>query len=113
MKFAARFIAIALLIGIVGSITEFGAQTRVRFARGRTSATVSGSLTANATRTYVLGAKSGQYLSGNVSSKNGCVKFTDGSTALGVSTQSGDNIVSITNYCRTATTFTLTLSINY
>lgn len=89
------------------------AQTRIRFARGRTSATVSGTVAAGARRTYVLGARQGQYLSGNVSSRNGCVKFTEGSTSVGFATDSGDNILSITNYCSRATTFTMTVSINY
>ena len=113
MKLKIRFIALTLLFAVFGIVAEAGAQTRIRFARGRTSATVSGDIKANATRSYVLGAKSGQYLSGNVSSKNGCVKFAEGTTSLGFTTESGDNIISITNTCRTATTFTLTVSINY
>ena len=89
------------------------AQTRIRFAKGRTSATVSGKLAGGARRTYVLGARQGQYLSGNVSSANGCVKFTEGSTSVGFTTDSGDNILSITNYCGKSTSFTMTVSINY
>jgi hypothetical protein len=109
-----------LILGtIAGSImglmfvTAGDAQTRIRFARGRTSATVSGSVLGGGERTYVLGARRGQYLSGNVSSRNGCVKFTDGATSVGFTTDAGDNILSITNYCSRRTTFTMTVSINY
>ena len=88
-------------------------QTRIRFARGRTSATVSGYIYAGGEKTYVLGARRGQDLTGNVSSRNGCVKFTEGSTSVGFTTDSGDNIISLTNYCSQKTTFTMTVSINY
>jgi hypothetical protein len=93
-------------------VSDGVAQTRIRFARGRTSATVSGSIAGGGRRTYVLGARDGQYLSGNVSSRNGCVKFAEGSTSLGITTDAGDNILSITNYCARATSFTMTVSIN-
>jgi len=89
------------------------AQTRIRFAKGRTSATVAGTLAGGAKRTYVLGAKQGQYLSGNVSSRNGCVKFSEGSTSVGFTTESGDNLISVTNSCGNSTSFTITVSINY
>ena len=92
---------------------EADAQTRIRFARGRTSATVSASLSGGATRTYVLGARYGQVLSGNVSSGNGCVIFSDGATSMSRITESGDNYVSITNRCRRLTRFTMTVSINF
>ena len=92
---------------------ETYAQTRIRFARGRTSASVTGTLSGGVTRRFVLGAKDGQYLSGNVSSKNGCVKFVGGSTATNFMTIGGNNYVSVTNSCRDRTTFILTVSINY
>ena len=94
-------------------VSSADAQTRIRFAKGRTSATVSGKLAGGARRTYVLGARQGQSLSGNVSSGNGCVKFTEGSTSVGFTTDSGDNILSVTNYCGKTTSFTMTVSINY
>ena len=100
-------------ITVLTLMSSAEAQTRIRFAKGRTSATVSGKLAGGAKRTYVLGARQGQYLSGNVSSANGCVKFTEGSTSVGFTTDSGDNILSITNYCGRSTSFTMTVSINY
>jgi hypothetical protein len=109
-----RRIAIALLALVIAAITATDgfAQTRIRFAPGRTSASVTGSLTGGASRRFVLGARDGQYLSGNVSSKNGCVKFITGSTAIDFVTVGGSNYVSITNSCRSATSFILTVSIN-
>ncbi|MBP9665518.1 MAG: hypothetical protein KBD94_12950 [Pyrinomonadaceae bacterium] len=93
--------------------SEADAQTRIKFARGRTSATVSGSLSGGATRTYVLGARNGQVLSGNVSSGNGCVVFSGGATSTSFITRSGNNYVSVTNQCRRVTRYTMTVSINF
>jgi len=39
---------------------ELYAQTRIRFARGRSSTTVSGTIPAKGTRYFVIGARSGQ-----------------------------------------------------
>ncbi|MBK6723771.1 MAG: hypothetical protein IPO41_01615 [Acidobacteria bacterium] len=102
---------VALVITAVATADGF-AQTRIRFAPGRTSASVTGSLSGGATRRFVLGARDGQYLSGNVSSKNGCVKFVGGSTAIDFMTVAGNNFVTITNSCRSSTSFILTVSIN-
>lgn len=85
--------------------------TRIRFARGRTSATVSGSIRGNAQRKYVLGARAGQTLSANISSRNGCVVLGNQETSTSYSTDQGDNIIDVFNNCRGATTFTLTVSI--
>lgn len=103
---------IALLVAAFCSEAAL-AQTRIRFARGRTSATVSGTIGGGGQRSYVLGARYGQVLSGNVSSRNGCVKFTEGSTSTSFITESGNNYLSLTNYCSRATRFTMTVSINY
>ena len=49
---------------------DASAQTRIRFARGRTSASVSSTIYGNAQRKYILAARAGQYLSATVSSRN-------------------------------------------
>jgi hypothetical protein len=95
----------------VGACVELGAQTRLKFAKGRSSATVSGSIGANLHRAYVLGASEGQSLSANVSSKNDCVKFTEGTTTVNLSMKMGNNRLSLTNYCSHMTAFTMTVSI--
>ena len=106
----AAFILILILV-----ITSFdiSAQTGIRFVRGRTSTTVSGTIGGNVSRTYVLGAKYGQYLSANVSSRNDCVKFSSGATETSYVTEPGDNYLYLNSGCRSQTSFTLTVSINY
>lgn len=107
-------IKIFILIWVLAvSTTDLSAQTRIRFARGRTSATVTGSLVGGDERGYVLSARSGQYLSANVSSRNGCVVLGNGTTSLSFTTSSGNNYVYVSNGCGGTTSYNLTVSINY
>ena len=71
-KLNAKAFILALVLMVISS--DVLAQTRIRFARGRTSVTVSGKMVYGE-RSYVLGARRGQYLSANVSSRNGCTRF--------------------------------------
>lgn len=91
------------------------AQTRIRFARGRNSATISGTLAAGATKGFVLGARAGQVLSGTLSSTNGKADFTQGALHDTQYSQTveenGDVYISIDNHGKGATKFTLTISI--
>ena len=98
---------------VLVACAEVSAQTRIQFAKGRTSATVSGTIKRSAGRTLVLRAKNGQFLSANVSSRNDCVNFNNGATSTSFMTRSGDNILYLTNRCRNSAPFTLTVSINY
>ena len=102
---------VILILICVSSGSDLLAQTRIRFAGGRTSATVSGRMVYGE-RSFVLGARYGQYLSANVSSRNGCVKFSNGATGTSYITRSGNNYLYLINACR-QTNFTLTVSINY
>lgn len=109
-----KFIVACVCLVTLLSCSGLYAQTRIRFARGRTSASLSGTLAAGATRRFVLGATRGQELSGNISSRNNCVTFTGESTSTSVTTTRGDNWISITNNCeRAAARYTMTVSINY
>lgn len=90
---------------------DASAQTRIRFARGRTSASVSSTIDGTAQRKYVLAARGGQYLSATVSSRNGCVVLGNQATSTSYETDSGDNVIDLFNNCRSATSFTLTVSI--
>ena len=92
-------------------VDQADAQTRIRFLRGRTSATVSSTIGSNAQRKYVLGAKYGQTISATVSSKNGCVVLGNQQTSQSYTTDQGDNIIDLFNNCRGTTSFTLTVSI--
>lgn len=102
---------ILILILVVSSPYVF-AQSRIRFSRGSTSASVSGTLYGGDTRTYVLNARYGQYLSANVSSRNGCVTFQNGETSASYTTISGNNHLYVGNGCGRTTSFTLTVSIS-
>jgi hypothetical protein len=104
-----RGIVVLMAVTILG-IASF-AQTRIRFARGRTSASVSSSIGGNSQRKYFLAARGGQTLSANVSSRNGCVVLGNQETSTSYVTDSGDNYIDLFNRCRTATSFTLTVSI--
>lgn len=84
--------------------------TRIRFAKGAISSTVSSGIDADGKRTFILAARSGQYLSAAVNSQNGCVVFSDQSTNIGFTTSKGDNYVYLTNNCD-ATNFSLTVTI--
>jgi hypothetical protein len=108
--------AFILILILIVSSSDIFAQTRIRFVRGSTSATVSGTIGGAGgdwERGYVLRARYGQYLSANVSSRGGCVQFTEnGTTSLGLTTRSGDNYIYLNNGCRNSTRFTLTVSIS-
>jgi hypothetical protein len=113
MKIKKFVVVLISLITLLGSANLY-AQTRIRFARGRTSASLAGTLAAGGVRRYVLGATRDQELSGNISSRNDCVKFEEtGSTSLTLTTRRGDNWIKITNDCRRAASYTMTVSINY
>lgn len=100
-----------LVVAAVATL-DVAAQTRIRFTRGNTSASVSASIGGRAGRTYVLSATSGQALSANVSSQNGCVVFAGGSTGTSYVTNQGNNYLYLNSRCRNATKFTLTVSID-
>lgn len=112
MKTRIFLISIGFLVLGTGCLTV-SAQTRIRFARGRTSATISGVVGPAAAKSFVLGARNGQSLSANVSSRSGCVKFDNGATSISFITNAGDNFLRVKNSCGRSTTFSLTVSINY
>lgn len=99
-----------LVMVLMGAVMDTPAQTRIRFGRGSTSASVSGTLQSHGTRTYVLGARAGQRLTANVSSRGGCVIFA-GSSSISMITEDGNNYLDISNECRGAVRYTLTVSI--
>lgn len=91
------------------------AQTRISFARGRNSTTITGTLAAGATKGYVLRAKAGQVLTGTLSSTNGKADFTQGNLHDTQYSQTveenGDVYISVDNHGNRATKFTMTISI--
>ncbi len=83
--------------------------SRIRFRRGRVQETTSGSI--GSERSYVLYTLSGQYLSGSVSSDNGCVVFANGSTSVAFTTPQGDNYLRLKNNCEGPRSFSLTVNV--
>lgn len=112
-KFGLKFLVLAL-IGVM-SASDLMAQTRIRFARGSSSATVTGTLAPGATRGFVLRAARGQNLSATVSCGNGRCDFTQGSlhdTQYSYYVErNGDVYISIDNHGSRSTRFTMTVSI--
>ncbi len=106
---------ILMMVGVM-SVTDLSAQTRVRFARGRSSATFSGTIRpGTSVRSYVLRAREGQTLTATLSSGNGKCDFTQGdyedTQYSQVVEEDGDVTFSIDNHGPRATSFTLTISI--
>jgi hypothetical protein len=73
--------AVLMIIGTMDSAAF--SQTRIRFARGRTSATVAGSLSAGGQRSYILGASAGQTMTVRVTSRSGNVWVDLGGNDVG------------------------------
>ena len=74
-KITIRIFIISMILLMSG--TDTLAQTRIRFARGRYSATVSGSLPFNYYKEYVVGARAGQSIIAKVTSGTGQVVFAE------------------------------------
>lgn len=114
-KFCAHILALTLTILMTASSLMAQTPSRVSFARGRNSATVTGTLGASAARSYVLRVKSGQTITATLSSTNGKVDFTQGQvhdTQYSITTDSnGDYYIDIDNHGSRSTKYTLTISI--
>jgi hypothetical protein len=82
---------------------------RINFRKGNLQSTTNGSVFGE--RSFVLRANSGQYLSANVSSGNGCVAFGNGTTSTSYTTIKGDNRITIVNTCGGQSSFSLTVYI--
>jgi hypothetical protein len=106
-------VKLLVAVMIVLTISETGfADIRVRFARGRTSATMTGRIGTGGRICYVANAKAGQTLTATVSSRSGQVRiFESGDTSYQTEIEySGDQSVCVDNL-RGATTYSLTVSI--
>lgn len=106
-----KYITIAVLFLTLSSTADLFGQTRITFARGRTSATVSGTISSIGERDFILRARGGQYLSARVSSPGGCVKFSTVESYQSFTTDEGDNWLKLMNMCRYRASYSLTVSI--
>jgi hypothetical protein len=110
-----KITAIFLFIITVISTVSINAalDTRIRFARGRTSASVSGTVSSGGRVCYVAGAKEGQTLTATLSSRTGKAQILEsGDTSYNLTVEySGDQSICVDNLGG-STRYTLTVSIN-
>jgi len=83
---AIKSFAILMIFGMTNSAVFAQGETRIRFARGRNSSTVSGTLSSGATRAYILKASEGQTMTVRVNSKGGDVWVDIGGNDVGKGT---------------------------
>lgn len=91
------------------------AQTAITFARGRTSATINGTIVTDGVRTYTVRGRAGQRISVTVRSGNnyvfaGIEAIGAGRTLTGVLPYSSSYVIQLDNGGN-ATNFTMTVSI--
>ncbi|HEX5702199.1 MAG TPA: hypothetical protein VFX97_03170 [Pyrinomonadaceae bacterium] len=104
----------ALLLVMVVSSADILAQKRIRFQRGKSSATVRGPIGANGYTEYVIDGRAGQVMTIEITSGNGAVVVNAGTASgksFSVEMTGGDHLLSVVNTARRATNFTLTVSI--
>jgi hypothetical protein len=111
--------ALALAMAVLLATADIAAQSRIRFRRGSSSATVSGRIGVNRGvaganyRSYVIRANGGQTISATLSSGNGKVAFAENDqTSFTIETDSTrDYELHIYNGGANNTSYTLTVSI--
>lgn len=107
-----QFKYLLVFVIIASACAEAFADARIRFVRGRTSATVSGKVSTGGRVCYTAGARRGQTLTAAVRSNTGKVMiFESGQTSYSAEVEiSGDQSVCVDNIGRTAS-YSLTVSI--
>ena len=112
-KLGVKMLVLAM-IGLLAA-NDALAQSRIRFGRGRNSASVSGTMAAEGSRTFVLGARSGQTLTATLSCGRGKCDFAEGdlhdTSYSEYIDRNGDIYITIHNHAARATNFTMTVSI--
>ncbi|HEX8368274.1 MAG TPA: hypothetical protein VF604_07005 [Pyrinomonadaceae bacterium] len=88
MKIKLNFIVKALAVLVIIGMMDAAAfsQTRLRFARGRTSTTVAGKIGSGSSRSYILGASRGQTMTVSLRSGNRNVHLDIGGNDVGTGT---------------------------
>ena len=110
MKTVSKLFTIALIAAFC-NVAAF-ADTRIRFAKGRTSATITGRVSAGGRVCYFAGARAGQHFNAILSSRSGKVAiFESGETSYSYEVErSGNQSVCVDNLAG-ATSYSLTVSI--
>lgn len=105
---------VALLLVLVVSSADVLAQKRIRFQRGKSSATVRGPIGPNGYTEYVIDGRAGQVMTIEITSGNGSVVVNAGTASgksFSVEMTGGDHLLSVVNTGRRATNYTMTVSI--
>ena len=110
MKIISKLFAVAAIAAFCNVAAL--ADTRIRFAKGRTSATVTGRVSRGGRVCYFAGARTGQQFNATVSSRSGKVAiFESGETSYSYEVErTGDQSVCVDNLGG-ATSYSLTVSI--
>ncbi len=112
-KISVYFVMLTMVLLLTSA--ELFAQTRIRFAKGRSSATITGTIPAKSNRTFVVGARSGQMARVSVNQRslsiftNEAPKGESGSSSF--ETYSGNNEFGIYNPTNRPIRYTMTISI--
>ena len=105
---------VALLLVLVVSSADVLAQKRIRFQRGKSSATVRGPIGPNGYTEYVIDGRAGQVMTIEITSGNGAVIVNAGTASgksFSIDMTGGDHLLSVVNTGRRGTNYTLTVSI--
>lgn len=107
-------VLVLAMVCVMASSDVLG-QTRIRFGRGKSSASVSGTMAAGGARTYILGARRGQTLTAVLSCGGSRCDFAQGdlhdTSYSEYIDRNGDTYITIHNHGNRATRFTMTVSI--
>jgi hypothetical protein len=91
-------------------LKSYPSTTRLTMARGSYSTSFSGDLNPGGSRSLVLGCRSGQSLTANVSGSS-CVHISGGGSSLRTITNGGDNYIHLNNTCSTVAHFSISITI--
>ena len=111
-RIAFQGVALALIL-ILPSANAL-AQKRIRFQRGKSSATVRGPIGGGGYTEYVIEGRAGQVMTIEITSGNGSVVVNAGTASgksFSIDMTGGDHLLSVVNKGRRATNYTLTVSI--
>ena len=113
---------LAMILVAVSLNTFSFAQTRIKFARGRSAATLKGTIASGATREFWIDVRQGQTMtvqitSGSnkidleISGRSGHLEWGDNGFAQIEIYESGDHAISIRNSGRSTTAYTMTVTV--
>jgi hypothetical protein len=111
-KHTLKILALALMLIVSGA--DVLAQKRIRFQRGKSSATVRGPIGPNGYTEYIIDGRAGQVMTIEITSGNGAVIVNAGTASgksFSIDMTGGDHLLSVVNTGKRTTNYTLTVSI--